>query len=604
MNVLGISAYDHGAAAALVRDGEIIAAAEEERFTRIKHDWSFPRRAIAYCLEAGHVGAGQLDAVVFYERPFRRLGRILAMYLEVAPRGVWSFGAAVRDCVEKMLAVRREIRMELRCSGCGEARGVWFISHEEAHAASAYFPSPFERAAVVTVDTAGEWATSTIGIGEGPWLRILREQRYPHSLGLLYSAFTQYCGFEVNGGEYKLMGLAPYGQPRYVGKIMGELVQVREDGSLQVNVKYFSFLWGEELTTEAFHELFGGAPRRPWEDLTAREADIARSIQVVTEEVVLRMVRHAREVTGAESLCLGGEVGLNCVVNGRVAREGGFSGVWIQPAAGDAGGAVGAALYGWHHIIGGGRECDGVHDKMKGAYLGPEFSDEEIGAFLRARGYSARLLGKDDWAEYIAELLVAQRVVGLVQGRMEFGPRALGNRSILADPRSPTMQKLVNERIKCRELFRPFAPSCRVERAGEYFELDRPSPYMLLVARVRPERWRTVEEGRTKTIMERANEVRSDIPAVTHVDYSARVQTVDRDTNPRFYALLEAWERKSGCGVLLNTSFNVRGEPIVCTPEDAYRCFMETEIDYLVLGSYVLDKRAQRRSEDSSRRKA
>jgi len=593
MKILGISAFDHDAAAALVCDGEIVAAAQEERFTRIKHDASFPEHAIKYCLQAGGVKQDELDVAVFYEKPLVKFGRMLETYASVAPRGLRAFVLAMPEWVGKKLFMRMELEEGLARCGCGPAKELLFTAHHEAHAAAAFFPSPYRRAAIVTVDGVGEWATSTIGIGEGSRVRLVKEQRFPHSLGLLYSAFTYYCGFKVNGGEYKLMGLAPYGEPVYVESIKKELVQVREDGSLQLNMEYFGYVDGQRMTNERFERLFGGPPRTPEGALTAREANLARSIQAVTEEIMLRIVRHAQEVTGAGALCMAGEVALNCVANGRIVREGPFRDVWIQPAPGDAGGAVGAALFAWHQLYEGAREPDGVHDAMKGSLLGPEYSDEEIGAFLLLHGYPARRLRAEEWADDIAELLAQQHVIGLVQGRMEFGPRALGNRSIIADARSPKMQSVLNMKIKYRESFRPFAPSCRVEKAGEYFELDRPSPYMLLVGRVRAERCRPGSGRAGDDIVARVHEVRSDIPAVTHVDYTARIQTVDRQTNARFYELLRAWERKSGCGVLINTSFNVRGEPMVCTLEDAYRCFMRTEMDYLVLGSYVLEKKAQ-----------
>lgn len=593
MTILGISAFCHNSAAALVRDGEIVAAAEEERFSRVKHDTRFPHAAVAYCLKAGGLQGQKVDMVVFHERPWARAARALGTCLSVTPREMWPLGGEGLRWVWRGCMMREWIERELVRNGCAGVRDVWFARHEESHLASAFFPSPYERAAVMIVDGVGEWATTVIGVGEGAQLRKLREIRSPHSLGVLYTAFTQYCGFAGHDGEYKLMGLAPYGEPTYVGKIVGEMVEVREDGSFQLNMEYFGYGEGEEMREGKFARLFGGQARKAGEPLTQREANLARSVQEVVEEIILRMVRYAREVSGAENLCMAGEVAFNCVANGRVVREGPFRAVWIQPGAGDAGGAIGAALLGWHRRARGARIVDGVHDGMRGAYLGPEITDEGVAQFLREHQYPARHLEEGEWAEEIAKVLVAGHVVGLAQGRMEFGPRALGNRSILADPRSAAMRELLNAKIKYRESFRPFAPSCREERAREYFDLAQPSPYMLIVAPVRHELRRATQARVRGEIAERLREVVSVIPAVTHVDYSARVQTVTRQDNPRFCALLEAWERVSGCGVLVNTSFNVAGEPIVCSVDDAYRCFMKSGLDYLVLGSYLLEKRAQ-----------
>lgn len=593
MNILGISAYYHDSAAALVRDGEIVAAAQEERFTRKKHDPGFPLRAIRYCLAEGGVGPRDLDAVAFYDKPMVKFERILQTYFSVAPRGLRTFMMAIPIWLKQKLWIPLEIESALEREGLTRRPEMFFPEHHESHAASAFFPSPFPEAAILTVDGVGEWATSTIGLGKGNRIEILKELDFPHSLGLLYSAFTYFTGFKVNSGEYKLMGLAPYGEPVYVETILKELIDLKPDGSFCMNMDYFAYLDDVVMTNDRFAALFGGPPRKPESELTGREMNLARSIQVVTEEIILRMARHARELTGLENLCLAGGVALNCVANGRLLREGIFRDLWIQPAAGDAGGALGAALLAWHHIRNGPRTRDGRNDAMKGAFLGPSFTDDEIGAFLTAKGYVGRRLNSEEWAPTIAKLLAEEHVVGLCQGRMEFGPRALGGRSIIGDARSPKMQSVMNLKIKYRESFRPFAPSCLEERVGEYFELDRPSPYMLLVAPVRRERCRGLDQAKALPIRERINQVRSDIPAVTHVDYSARVQTVSRETNSRYYDLIKAFETLTGCGVIINTSFNVRGEPIVCTPEDAYRCFMRTEMDDLVLGSWLLTKKDQ-----------
>lgn len=593
MNILGISAFYHDSAAALVRDGKIVAAAQEERFTRKKHDPGFPFNAVKYCLAEGRVGPGQLDVVAFYDKPITKFARILETYFGVAPRGLKSFMSALPIWLKQKLWIPLEIEKALENCGLSETPEILFPEHHESHAASAFFPSPYRRAAILTMDGVGEWATSSYGRGENNRIEMLAELQFPHSLGLLYSAFTYFTGFKVNSGEYKLMGLAPYGEPKYVDLIYKNLLDLREDGSFRLNMKYFGYLDDLKMTNERFAELFGGPPRKPETEITQREMDIARSIQVVTEDIVLRMARHVHKVTAEKYLCMAGGVALNCVANGRLLREGPFKDIWIQPAAGDAGGALGAALLVWHHVQGQPREADDVHDAMQGAYLGPAFSDEEIGVFLEAKGYPARKLNEKEWAPTVARLLVEEKVVGLLQGRMEFGPRALGARSIIGDARSPKMQSVMNLKIKYRESFRPFAPTCLEERVSDYFELDRPSPYMLLVAQVRRERCRGLEESRTLSIRERINQVRSDVPAITHVDYSARIQTVNRTVNPRYYDLIKAFEDLTGYGIIINTSFNVRGEPIVCSPEDAYRCFMRTEMDFLVLGSYLLDKQQQ-----------
>jgi len=592
MNILGISAFYHDSAAALVRDGEIIAAAQEERFTRKKHDANFPINAVRYCLAEGKVGPDQLDAVAFYDKPINKFARILQTYFTVAPGGLQSFMMAVPIWLRQKLWIPLEIEEALEKCGTRIPKEMYFPEHHESHAASAFYPSPYQRAAILTLDGVGEWATSTMGRGEGNKIEVFRELRFPHSLGLFYSAFTYFTGFRVNSGEYKLMGLAPYGEPKYEKLILDTLLDLRPDGSFRLNMDYFGYLDRLTMTNDKFAALFGGPARKAESEISQREMDIAASIQKVTEEIVLRMARHVHEKTGEKYLCLAGGVALNCVANGRLLREGPFEDIWIQPAAGDAGGSVGAALLVWYLVKNQPRTADNVHDSMKGAYLGPDFGDDEIKAFLDAKGYVGRKLLAEEWAPTIGRLMAEENVIGLLQGRMEFGPRALGGRSIIGDARSPKMQSIMNLKIKYRESFRPFAPTCLVERVSDFFELDRPSPYMLLVAPVKKERCKGLEQ-RSLPIRERINQVRSDIPAITHVDYSARIQTVARETNARYYDLIKAFEDRTGYGVIINTSFNVRGEPIVCTPEDAYRCFMRTEMDYLVLGSYLLDKKSQ-----------
>ena len=591
MNILGISAYYHDSAAALIRDGEIIAAAQEERFTRIKHDAEFPIHAVRYCLAEGGISEGLVDAVAFYDKPITKFARLMETYFSVAPQGLQSFMMAVPVWLKQKLWTGYQIEKNLHVIGV-QAKELYFPEHHESHGASTFYPSPFNEAAILTMDGVGEWASSTIGVGRGHQIEIIKEQKFPHSLGLLYSAFTYFTGFKVNSGEYKLMGLAPYGEPRYVQTIYEHLLDLKADESFRLNMHYFDYLAGLRMTSADFDALFGGAPREAESPITQREMDLAASIQVVTEEIVLRMARYARELTGMKHLCLSGGVALNCVANGKLLRENIFDDLYIQPASGDAGGALGAALLVWHQVGGNPRHRDGKHDAMQGAYLGPGFSDEEIGAYLDTRGYVAKKLSPAEWAPAIAELIQAEKVIGLFQGRMEFGPRALGCRSIIGDARSPAMQSVMNLKIKYRESFRPFAPSCLEEKISEYFDIDRPSPYMLLVADVKKERW--VENTRkSESINDIINQVRSDIPAITHVDHSARIQSVSRETNPGYYDIIKAFEELSGCAVIINTSFNVRGEPIVCTPEDAYRCFMRTEMDYLVLGSYILDKQNQ-----------
>ncbi|NLZ16296.1 MAG: carbamoyltransferase [Desulfobulbaceae bacterium] len=591
MNILGISAYYHDSAAALVRDGEIIAAAQEERFTRIKHDADFPINAVRYCLAEGGVEQGTIDAVAFYDKPITKFARLMETYFSVAPQGLQSFMMAVPVWLRQKLWTGYQIEKHLLACGI-KVQEMFFPEHHESHGASTFYPSPYNEAAILTMDGVGEWASSTIGVGKGNQIEIIKELQFPHSLGLLYSAFTYFTGFKVNSGEYKLMGLAPYGEPKYVQLIYDHLLDLKKDGSFRLNMQYFDYLAGLRMTNAEFDALFAGPPRQPESPISQREMDMAASIQVVTEEIVLRMARYAREQTGMKYLCLSGGVALNCVANGRLLRENIFDDIYIQPASGDAGGALGAALLVWHQVHGNPRERDDKHDTMKGAYLGPAFSDDEIGAYLKASGYVATKLDATAWAPTIAQLIESEKVVGLFQGRMEFGPRALGCRSIIGDARSATMQSVMNLKIKYRESFRPFAPSCLEERVSDYFDLDRPSPYMLLVADVKKERWidQAQDAGDINTLI---NQVRSDIPAITHVDHSARIQSVSRETNPGYYDIIKSFEKLSGCAVIINTSFNVRGEPIVCTPEDAYRCFMRTEMDYLVLGSYLLEKSEQ-----------
>jgi carbamoyltransferase len=588
-HVLGISAFYHDAAAALLRDGQIVAAAQEERFTRIKNDPDFPRQAIEFCLRQGGLDAAQLDCVVFYDKPVLKFTRLLETYLAVAPGGWATFPVAVSNWLGGKLDLRKTIRQELH--GLRKDCPILFTTHHQAHAASAFYPSPFTQAAILTVDAVGEWATTTISRGWGDTIELLQELRFPHSLGMLYSAFTDYCGFRINSGEYKLMGLAPYGEPVYADAILRELLDLKDDGSFWMNLDYFNFLRGTTMTNGRFHRLFGGPPRRPEESIGQRHMDVARSIQVVTEEVVLRMARHARTLTGEKYLCLAGGVALNCVANGRLLREKIFDRIWIQPAASDAGGALGAAFAAWHEQRNDPQPAPAKTDSMRGALLGPEYSDEEIEATLRKHGAKFRRVSTEDLLNITVDLLNVGKVIGWFQGRMEFGPRALGNRSILGDARSPQMQSVMNLKVKFRESFRPFAPIVRRERVADYFDLTGESPYMLLVAAVRPELRLPVAAGVKG--LELLKQTRSTLPAVTHVDGSARIQTVAREDNPLLYDLLLRFERATQCGVLVNTSFNVRGEPIVCSPEDAYRCFVHTEMDYLMLGNFVLDRAGQ-----------
>jgi carbamoyltransferase len=587
--ILGISAFYHDSAAALLRGGDIVAAAQEERFTRRKGDAAFPARAVAYCLREAGITAHDLAWVGFYDKPLLKFERILETYLGVAPRGFKQFLMAGPLWIKDKLYMDRQLRDALGYDG-----DILYCEHHESHAASAFFPSPFDEAAILTMDGVGEWATAAFGVGRGHDIELVREMRWPDSLGLLYSAFTYYTGFKVNSGEYKVMGLAPYGRPRYVDLIYRHLVDLREDGSFTLNQKYFDYLSGFTMTSPAFDELFGGPPRVPETNLTQKEMDLARSVQEVCEEIMLRMARTVHRETGLENLCLAGGVALNCVGNGRLLREGPFKRLWIQPASGDAGGALGVAQLIWHRQLKQARPPGNGADRMRGAYLGPRFNDDEIEAFLRRAGAVYEKLGRDALLDRVSDVLAAEKIVGWHNGRMEFGPRALGSRSILGDPRSPRMQAQMNIKIKFREGFRPFAPSVLREKVHEWFELDADSPYMLLVAPVKRERQIPMtSEQQGLWGIQQLNVARSDIPAVTHIDYSARVQTVSRDVNPDYYDLIAAFERKTGCPVLVNTSFNVRGEPIVCTPEDSYTCFMRTHIDYLVIGPYLLDKTRQ-----------
>ena len=596
-NILGISAYYHDAAAALVVDGKITAAAQEERFTRKKNDPDFPRLAAQFCLQHARLTPEQLDAVVFYDKPVLKFTRLLETYLAVAPGGLRTFPSAVTNWLGEKLDLRKSIRAQL--PGLREDCEILFTEHHQSHAASAFYPSPFDEAAILTIDGVGEWATTTIGRGNGNQIKILKELRFPHSLGLLYSAFTYYCGFRINSGEYKLMGLAPYGEPKFADAIRRELIQAKPDGSFRLNLDYFNFLRGTTMTNGKFDALFGGPPRGPEEKIERRHMDVARSIQLVTEEIMLRLARHVREVTGSRNLCLAGGVALNCVANGLILRERIFDRIWIQPAAGDAGGALGAALAAWQLHPDAPERKAVAEDSMQSSLLGPEFSDEEIESVLRANGAVFQKLEKSALLDFTVELLKTEKVVGWFQGRMEFGPRALGSRSILGDARSPKMQSVMNLKVKFRESFRPFAPIVRRERVTDYFEMDTDSPYMLLVAPVKPELRKPLPAGVTGIDLLKAE--RSTLPAVTHVDYSARIQTVSHDGNPLLHDLLLRFERATGCGVLVNTSFNVRGEPIVCTPDDAYRCFMNTEMDYLILGSYVIERTAQPKTNLSRR---
>ena len=616
VRILGISAYYHDSAACLVEDGRIVAAAQEERFTRKKHDASFPSKAVEYCLREAGVTAAQLDHVGFYEKPLIKFARLLETYVASAPQGWRSYLMAMPVWLGEKLWMADNVAESIE----GYAGGVLFGEHHESHAASAFYPSPFEQAAVVTMDGVGEWATSSIGVGRGNSLEVLHELRFPHSLGLLYSAFTYFAGFKVNSCEYKVMGLAPYGEPKYVKTIRDHVVEIKDDGSLWMNQEFFTYAHGLTMTGSRMEQLLGGPARQPESRLTQREMDLARSIQDITEEVMLKMTGFAHRETGMKDLCLAGGVALNCVGNGRILREGPFDQIWIQPAAGDAGGALGVAMSIWHKHLGKPRHSPeslgtwqrpstvsspGVPkyaDGMSGSYLGPRATDADVKAAIDKGGWVARRVDDAALAETVAAYLATEKVVGLMQGRMEFGPRALGGRSIIGDARSPKMQSVMNLKIKFRESFRPFAPAVTRERVAEWFELDGDSPYMLLVADVRADRRLPVPpEAESLWGIDKLNVPRSTVPAITHVDYSARIQTVRRETSPLYYDIIAAFNRRTGCPVIINTSFNVRGEPIVCSPEDAYRCFMRSDLDVLVIENYILEKADQpKRAEDES----
>jgi len=590
MYILGISAFYHDSAVCLVEDGDIIFAAQEERYTRKKHDSSFPINAIRDCFINSGITAENVDYVAFYDKPFLKFERILETYLAYAPLGIRSFLMAMPLWIRKKLWIKELIRNELNYDNI-----IIFPEHHMSHAASGFFASPYQEAAFLTMDGVGEWATTSYGTGKGNEVQMLAEIQFPHSLGLLYSAFTYYTGFRVNSGEYKVMGLAPYGEPKYKDLILENLIDVQDDGSFKMNMDYFNYCAGLTMTSRKFHKLFGGPPRKPESNLTQKEMDLARSVQEVTEEIVLKMARHVKKETGMDYLCLAGGVALNCVANGKLLRSGLFDDIWIQPAAGDAGGALGCALFTWYQYLGNSRKADNRTDFMKGAYLGPQFQNDTIESFLNQNSYPYIKLNDGEISEKIADLISDAKVIGWFQGKMEFGPRALGARSIIGDARSSEMQKTMNLKIKHRESFRPFAPSIMAEHISDYFEIDRASPYMLLVANIREEKQISMtEEQKSYFGLEKLNVVRSEVPAITHVDYSARIQSVNQETNPIYHQMLTKFYERYGCSVIVNTSFNVRGEPIVCTPEDAYLCFMRTEMDYLIMGNYLLDKTEQR----------
>jgi carbamoyltransferase len=588
--ILGISAFYHDSAAALIRDGEVIAAAQEERFTRIKYDSRFPRRAVEYCLKEAKIGINDISFVVFYDKPWLKFERIIETYLAFAPKGILSFTKAMPIWLKQKLFMKKSIKKELDFKG-----EILFSSHHESHAASAFYPSPFNKAAILTIDGVGEWATVTSGIGEGNQISFLEEIYFPHSLGLLYSAFTYYTGFRVNSGEYKLMGLAPYGEAKYVDDILNNLIDLKSDGSFKLNVKYFGYCTGLIMTNNSFHKLFGGPPRKPEEKIEKRHMDIAKSIQTVTEIIILKIIDHLYKKAGCNNLCLAGGVALNCVANGKILRQGPFKNIWIQPAASDAGGALGAALAVWFHFLDNERSADEINDSQSSSLLGPSFTDDEIESILLENNAIYEKMPDDLMYEKIGDLLADEKVIGWFQGRMEFGPRALGSRSILGDPRSEIMQSVMNLKIKFRESFRPFAPSVIKEKVFDYFNLDCESPYMLLVAEVNDNIKNPIDNRDSHLIgMDKLKIKRSSIPAVTHVDYSARVQTVSSKSNPTFYKLLQSFYKKTRCPVLINTSFNVRGEPIVCSPQDAYRCLLRTHMDYLAIGHFLLDRAKQK----------
>ncbi len=597
--ILGISAYYHDSAAAIVSDGHIVAAAQEERFTRIKQDSNFPAKAIAYCLSEAKIELKDITYIVFYDKPLVKFERLLETYLSYAPRGFQSFISAMPIWLKDKLFLKANLRRELAALGQIKQKALpplLFTEHHQSHAASAFFPSPFERAAVLCLDGVGEWATSSLWLGDGHKLIPQWELDFPHSLGLLYSAFTYYTGFKVNSGEYKLMGLAPYGEPQYVKLILDELIDLKEDGTFRLNMKYFNYPTGLTMTNKAFDKLFNGPPRKAESEITQREMDLAASIQVVTEKIVLRLAQTAHTELGVDYLCLAGGVALNCVANGKILRQSPFKDIWIQPAAGDAGGALGAALSVWHEYLANPTQKVQGADNMQGSYLGPRFSTSNITSYLDSINAPYDVLADSELSSQLAQILASENVVGWFQGRMEFGPRALGGRSIIGDARSPKMQSIMNLKIKYRESFRPFAPVVKAGKAHEWFDFapEKTSPYMLIVADVKKEKHLAMDDAQSQLFgIDKLHVPRSTIPAVTHVDYSARIQTVHAETNPRFYDLLEKFEQKTQCPVLINTSFNVRGEPIVCTPEDAYRCFMRTEMDYLVLENVILKKNNQ-----------
>ncbi len=583
--ILGISAFYHDSAACLLKDGDIVAAAQEERFTRKKHDAAFPRQAIGYCLREAGITMAQVHYVAFYEKPFIKFERLLMTYLTYAPRGLGSFLKAMPVWLKEKIFIKELIKDELQFTG-----EIIFSEHHESHAASAFFPSPFQKAAIITLDGVGEWTTTSWGAGEGNAIELKSELHFPHSLGLLYSAFTYYAGFRVNSGEYKLMGLAPYGRPKYAELIRKELVDIKPDGSFRLNMTYFNYPVGLTMTNARFHKLFGGEPRKPETKITQKHMDIAASIQKVTEEIMVNIANHVREQTGMDHLCLAGGVALNCVGNGKILKQTPFKNIWIQPAAGDAGGALGAALIVWHRYLDKPRRADGVHDNQKGSLLGPDV-DGDIKALADAKGWVYEYLSDEDLPARVAQLIAEEKVIGLCRGRMEFGPRALGSRSIIGDARSEKMQSVLNLKVKFRESFRPFAPAVLKERCAEYFDLGGESPYMLLVADVKE--GKRLDARSTGEGIGLLKAKRSVIPAVTHVDYSARVQTVDEERNPLFYRLIKAFEKRTGSPVVINTSFNIRGEPIVCSAHDAYRCFMCTNMDYLLVGNYLFEREHQ-----------
>jgi carbamoyltransferase len=590
MYILGISAYYHDSAACIVKDGEIIAAAQEERFTRKKHDHNFPFNSIRFCLDFAGIKSSDLEIVAFYDKPFLKFERLLETYLSYAPVGIKSFIKAMPLWIREKLWMKELIKKELGFEG-----KIIFPEHHLSHAASAFYPSPFEESAILTMDGVGEWTTTSFGVGKNNSIELFAEIRFPHSLGLLYSAFTYYTGFKVNSGEYKVMGLAPYGEPKYKHIILKELIDLREDGSFKMNMNYFNYCAGLTMTNEKFHKLFGGPPREPESKLTQKEMDLARSLQEVTEEIVLKMGNYVFVETNQKHLVLAGGVALNCVANGRLLREGPFEKIWIQPAAGDAGGALGAAVAAWYGYLGNPRIITSGLDTQKGSYLGPQYNNGQIEKFIKENNIDAVKLDDDELIKVVGDFIAQEKVVGWFSGRMEFGPRALGARSIIGDARSPKMQSIMNLKIKFRESFRPFAPSVLSEKVSEYFEMNTESPYMLLVADVKKSRQKKMSESEKELFgVDKLNVVRSDIPAITHIDYSARIQTVHKETNPRYHSLLKYFDEKYHCAAIINTSFNVRGEPIVCSPKDAYTCFMRTNMDYLVLENFLIDKKKQK----------